>query len=153
LRPRDEYIPLAQGGVVYAMDASKPWCLARRISRRTRRQQHIPCSTSSALTGSRVARPRSSKRWHHEIFNLQFPISSGLWYFARLAAPERSEGGLHDDRGGDLSGIIGFALVAIIGVLPLGMNTQRDNREETSSTRTPPCCSKPSATPRAARMT
>src|ERR1039458_3038434 len=27
--------------------------------------------------------------------------------------------------------IIGFALVAIIGVLPLGMNTQRDNREET----------------------
>jgi len=27
--------------------------------------------------------------------------------------------------------IIGFALVAIIGVLPLGMNVQRDNREET----------------------
>ena len=27
--------------------------------------------------------------------------------------------------------IIGFALVAIIGVLPMGMNTQRDNREET----------------------
>ena len=27
--------------------------------------------------------------------------------------------------------IIGFALVAIIGVLPLGMNTQRDNREQT----------------------
>ena len=27
--------------------------------------------------------------------------------------------------------IIGFALVAIIGVLPLGMNTQRENREET----------------------
>jgi type II secretory pathway pseudopilin PulG len=27
--------------------------------------------------------------------------------------------------------IIGFALIAIIGVLPLGMNTQRDNREET----------------------
>ncbi len=27
--------------------------------------------------------------------------------------------------------IIGFALVAIIGVLPLGMNAQRDNREET----------------------
>ena len=27
--------------------------------------------------------------------------------------------------------IIGFALVAIIGVLPIGMNAQRDNREET----------------------
>ncbi len=27
--------------------------------------------------------------------------------------------------------IIGFALVAVIGVLPAGMNTQRDNREET----------------------
>jgi len=27
--------------------------------------------------------------------------------------------------------IIGIALVAIIGVLPIGMNTQRDNREET----------------------
>lgn len=27
--------------------------------------------------------------------------------------------------------IIGFALIAIIGVLPLGMHTQRDNREET----------------------
>lgn len=27
--------------------------------------------------------------------------------------------------------IIGFALVAIIGVLPIGMNTQKDNREET----------------------
>ena len=27
--------------------------------------------------------------------------------------------------------IIGMALVAIIGVLPLGMNVQRDNREET----------------------
>jgi type II secretory pathway pseudopilin PulG len=27
--------------------------------------------------------------------------------------------------------IIGFALVAIIGVLPYGMNTQRDNRQET----------------------
>ena len=27
--------------------------------------------------------------------------------------------------------IIGFALVAIIGVLPIGMNTQRDTREET----------------------
>ena len=27
--------------------------------------------------------------------------------------------------------IIGFALVAIIGVLPIGLNTQRDNREET----------------------
>ena len=47
--------------------------------------------------------------------------------------------------------IIGFALVAIIGVLPIGMNTQRDNREETSSTRTRPFCSKPSATARTAR--
>jgi len=28
-------------------------------------------------------------------------------------------------------GIIGFALVAIIGVLPMGLNTQKDNREET----------------------
>jgi prepilin-type N-terminal cleavage/methylation domain-containing protein len=28
--------------------------------------------------------------------------------------------------------IIGVALVAIIGVLPIGMNTQRDNREETT---------------------
>src|SRR3990172_1139429 len=27
--------------------------------------------------------------------------------------------------------IIGFALVAIIGVLPIGMNVQRENREET----------------------
>ncbi len=27
--------------------------------------------------------------------------------------------------------IIGIALVGIIGVLPIGMNTQRDNREET----------------------
>lgn len=27
--------------------------------------------------------------------------------------------------------IIGFAMVAIIGVLPIGMNTQKDNREET----------------------
>ena len=27
--------------------------------------------------------------------------------------------------------IIGIALVAIIGVLPIGMRTQRDNREET----------------------
>ena len=27
--------------------------------------------------------------------------------------------------------IIGVALVGIIGVLPYGMNTQRDNREET----------------------
>ena len=27
--------------------------------------------------------------------------------------------------------IIGIALVSIIGVLPIGMNTQRDNREET----------------------
>jgi type II secretory pathway pseudopilin PulG len=27
--------------------------------------------------------------------------------------------------------VIGFALVAIIGVLPLGMNTQKENREET----------------------
>ena len=25
--------------------------------------------------------------------------------------------------------IVGFALVAVIGVLPAGMNTQRDNRE------------------------
>src|SRR5687767_7500284 len=28
-------------------------------------------------------------------------------------------------------GIIGFALVAIIGVLPLGLNTQKDNRADT----------------------
>src|SRR5213593_4437572 len=27
--------------------------------------------------------------------------------------------------------VIGFALVAIIGILPTGMNVQRDNREET----------------------
>ena len=27
--------------------------------------------------------------------------------------------------------VIGIALVAIIGVLPIGMHTQRDNREET----------------------
>ena len=27
--------------------------------------------------------------------------------------------------------VIGFALVAIIGVLPIGMNVQKDNREET----------------------
>ena len=27
--------------------------------------------------------------------------------------------------------IIGFALVAIIGVLPTGLNVQKDNREET----------------------
>ena len=27
--------------------------------------------------------------------------------------------------------IIGFALVAIIGVLPIGMNVQKDNREAT----------------------
>ena len=28
-------------------------------------------------------------------------------------------------------GIIAFALVAIIGVLPVGINVQKDNREET----------------------
>ena len=28
-------------------------------------------------------------------------------------------------------GIIAFALVAIIGVLPIGINVQKDNREET----------------------
>jgi hypothetical protein len=28
-------------------------------------------------------------------------------------------------------GVIGFALVAIVGVLPMGLNTQKDNREET----------------------
>jgi len=28
-------------------------------------------------------------------------------------------------------GVIGFALVAIIGVLPRGMNVQKDNREQT----------------------
>ena len=27
--------------------------------------------------------------------------------------------------------VIGFALVAIIGILPTGMNVQRDNRQET----------------------
>lgn len=29
-------------------------------------------------------------------------------------------------------GVIGFALVAIIGILPAGMNTQKDNREDTT---------------------
>jgi type II secretory pathway pseudopilin PulG len=29
-------------------------------------------------------------------------------------------------------GVIGFALVAVIGVLPTGMNTQKDNREDTT---------------------
>ncbi|MDB6059445.1 MAG: hypothetical protein JWO95_3289, partial [Verrucomicrobiales bacterium] len=28
-------------------------------------------------------------------------------------------------------GVIGFALVAIIGILPLGLNVQKDNREDT----------------------
>ena len=28
-------------------------------------------------------------------------------------------------------GVIGFALVAIIGILPIGMNSQKDNREDT----------------------
>ena len=28
-------------------------------------------------------------------------------------------------------GVIGFALVAIIGILPAGMSVQKDNREET----------------------
>ena len=27
--------------------------------------------------------------------------------------------------------VIGFALVAIVGVLPIGLNVQKDNREET----------------------
>src|ERR1700733_15112099 len=29
-------------------------------------------------------------------------------------------------------GVIGFALVAVIGILPAGMNVQKDNREETT---------------------
>ena len=28
-------------------------------------------------------------------------------------------------------GVIGFALVAVIGILPAGMNVQKDNREDT----------------------
>src|SRR5580692_5503640 len=29
-------------------------------------------------------------------------------------------------------GVIGFALVAVIGILPAGMNVQKDNREDTT---------------------
>ena len=49
--------------------------------------------------------------------------------------------------------IIGIALVAIIGVLPIGMNTQRDNREETIINQDATVLIEPSATARAARTT
>jgi prepilin-type N-terminal cleavage/methylation domain-containing protein len=48
-----------------------------------------------------------------------------------LAAPKRSDGGFTMIEIAISLAIVGFALVAIIGVLPYGMNTQRDNREET----------------------
>jgi type II secretory pathway pseudopilin PulG len=48
-----------------------------------------------------------------------------------LAAPKRSVGGFTMMEIAICLAIIGFALVAIIGVLPIGLNTQRDNREET----------------------
>ncbi len=41
-------------------------------------------------------------------------------------------GAVHPDRNRDQpGGVIGFALVAIIRVLPQGLTVQRDNREET----------------------
>lgn len=47
------------------------------------------------------------------------------------AAPKRRAGGFTMIEIAISLAIVGFALVAIIGVLPYGMNTQRDNREET----------------------
>ena len=46
--------------------------------------------------------------------------------------------------------IIGIALVAIIGVLPMGMQIQRANREQTVINQTPPFSWTPSAAARAA---
>lgn len=48
-----------------------------------------------------------------------------------LVAPKQGEGGFTLIEIAICLAIIGFALVAIIGVLPLGMNAQRANREET----------------------
>jgi prepilin-type N-terminal cleavage/methylation domain-containing protein len=47
------------------------------------------------------------------------------------AAPQRREGGFTMIEIAICLAIIGVALVGIIGVLPYGMSTQRDNREET----------------------
>ena len=48
----DEYIPLAQGGIIYAVDGNKALQLPRRISRKTRRATApTPCSMSSMWTG------------------------------------------------------------------------------------------------------
>ncbi|MBW8863377.1 MAG: type II secretion system protein [Verrucomicrobia bacterium] len=47
------------------------------------------------------------------------------------AAPQRSEGGFTMIEIAICLAIIGVALVGIIGVLPYGMSTQRDNRQET----------------------
>jgi prepilin-type N-terminal cleavage/methylation domain-containing protein len=49
----------------------------------------------------------------------------------RITHPPRTHSGFTMIEVAISLAIIGFALVAIIGVLPYGMNTQRDNREET----------------------
>ena len=51
--------------------------------------------------------------------------------FSNDPAPQLSRGGFTMIEIAIALGVIGFALVAIMGILPLGLNVQRDNRFET----------------------
>ena len=51
--------------------------------------------------------------------------------FSNGPAPQLSRGGFTMIEIAIALGVIGFALVAIMGILPLGLNVQRDNRFET----------------------
>jgi type II secretory pathway pseudopilin PulG len=59
-----------------------------------------------------------------------FPIGN-VWRPGRAVKHSRSERGFTMIEIAIAVGVIGFALVAIIGILPQGMNVQKDNREET----------------------
>ena len=62
--------------------------------------------------------------------NLRLNQGTGAVFCGHKAAPRRSRAFTMIEIAISLA-IIGFAMVAIIGILPLGMNAQRDNRQET----------------------
>jgi type II secretory pathway pseudopilin PulG len=59
------------------------------------------------------------------------PIRVTTADLSRHSSARRSDGGFTMIEIAIAVGVIGFALVAIIGILPRGMNVQKDNREDT----------------------
>ena len=95
----------------------------------------VQAGLGTVLCKSEIRNPKSEFRTKPDLtgtgFGFRFSGFSRFSGFGIRVSPASGRGGFTMVEIAICLAIIGFALIAIIGALPIGMNTQRDNREET----------------------